>query len=962
MKYANTFRAGRVMPFLLLALLGFAVQLVQPDSAMAQSEESSETPRYSLDFSGKPLPEVLEILATTTQANLMFDPELVGQQYVYRRLRGNSIQQLLNALLADTELDFITLSSGTLVIVRATARAAVYGSLTGKVVDAETGAPLPGANVTLADASGGTYTNQAGQFSFNQLLSGRHELIFSYVGYEPVRIEIMISKDGQQHEHIALPPRAFSIQPVVVPAHRSRYAEMRHAQHHQHQEWEQAGEKRSAMQSLSLFSGVQHGLPLTDTHIQGGQRGEHRLYLDGIPVYNPYSFGQLFSAFSPYAVGQMQIEKAGFDASEGSHITGKIDVQHRNTPRRNESLLVQADAFNTNVFAGQEFSLQNGQAVELMAAFRSSLWETYEAPGLRNTLQSWDQVDPLLYDLLQQRESKTGMRDFRPVNNRSDLSFYDAHVSAAWEPGPYQRVQASFYRGGNDVQTDVLTQEQLYSDAQYMFARDSYNWTNTAAQLRYNWIASPRLDLSGQIGYSHNEMQHGYAMADNDLIHRLSNEAVFYYEQPSDPDAITLRNKHDDTEGLSEESLFERVARNLDEAAWQLDNNMMQHLLARVDATYAFNPDVELEAGVQTDILRSRFDLSGLFYLPAVDDQESEIYSSYVNLKWRLSPPLLLTAGSRLSYFLGSRQQQMYAEPRLRLQYDRRDSGIGPWSLRLSGGIYRQFVNQFDVTNAGPSSIVPAFSIWAHDSGLQQPLAYHTALSFLAEPSLLGHIHAEGWLRFQPAAYITSYDRLLYNSGDTREGFDAFAEVTDMRAAGGSLRITRELLQKRLQLLAGYDYSYARIDMESQFGREMPAAWNQPHTLQARAMSPLGTRWTLVAKWQRVMGRKWAFRQSYYDFLMLHSVEGIGQFDFTSPENDGLPAFDQLDLSVVYARSVGATRLQARLDLNNLLNRRNVVDYSVIPVATQDDGSQVLDVRARKLPGFTPSVSLQLSF
>ncbi|MFW6348247.1 MAG: hypothetical protein ACOC2C_06535, partial [Cyclonatronaceae bacterium] len=753
-------------------------------------------------------------------------------------------------------------------------------------------------------------------------------------------------------EHIALTPRAFSVQPVVVPAHRSRYAEARHAQHHHHQEWEQVSGKKTALQSLSLFSGVQHGVPLSDTHIQGGQRGEHRLYLDGVPVYNPYSFGQVFSAFSPYAIGQMQVEKAGFDATAGSHIAGKIDMQHRSSPRGGETMLAQADPFSTNILAGRQIELAQSRSVEFMAAFRSSLWNDYTGYELQQTFENWDQIDPLLYNLLQQDEGKVGMRNFRPLDNRSELGFYDAHFSAAWEPGPYERMQASFYKGKNKVETDVLTREQFFAGAEYMFTHDSYDWENTVAQLRYDWIASPRLDLGGQLGYSRNAMHHGYAMANDALIRSLGHGATPVRQKE------TLLS----TEGFAEEGLFERVEAHLGEADWQIDTNNISHYLARADAAYAFSPDLTLETGVQAELLRSSFDLSGLFYLPAVDDQSSGIYTSYANLTWRLSPPLLLTAGTRTSYLAGRQNRRVYAEPRLRLQYDRATSAIGPWSLRLSGGMYRQYVNQFDITNAGPSSIVPSFSIWAHDSGLRQPLAYHTALSFLATPGAIGSIQAEGWLRLQPAAYITSYDRLLNNTGNTREGFEAFAEVTDMQAAGGSLRVMRDLLEKRLQLFAGYDYSYSRINMESQFGRWLPAAWNQPHTLQARIIGRPAARWTLVGKWQRIIGRKWAFRKSYYDFLMMHEVRQAGTFDFTRPETDRLPAFDQLDLSIIYNRAIGATRLEARLELNNLLNRQNVIDYSVYAPATHADGSQQLDMRARKLPGFTPSASLQVSF
>lgn len=895
-------------------------------------------PAYSLDFSGDTLTDALDRIAALTSADLIYDPRVVGIRHIYRRVRGNTTAELLKSLLQGTQLDFIILSSGTFVIVQSSQRPPEFGSFTGQITDAATGEPLQGATVMFADASGGTVTNRSGFFSISNMMSGQHELVFSFIGYEPVRKVIEVNGNGTTRERITLNPKPLDVSPIVVSAHRSMLpASWHHEQAEARTLWSSGERHQCAVQSLSLFSGVQHGLPLSDTHIQGAQRGEHRMYLDGMPVYNPYSFGQLFSAFSPFAISRVEVEKAGFDASMGSHIAGSIGLKHALSPRQRQSALWQADPLSTNFFGSAGHTTTAGNNINMMAAFRSSVWSIFQDPTLAGTLSEWDSIDPMLYGLVATPGLKTtGMRSFSPVANTSDIFFYDVHLAGSADFGPYQRMNFSLYSGQNQVETDVLAREQFFDDG-FMFSRDHYNWLNTVAQLGYDWVVSPRLDLSFQAGYSGNRMRHNYVMADNSIYAMLAGDA-----------------------SLSDSEIFGLYRENLGHGAAQHDSNEIRHYLGRVDAEYAINPRFSLSGGVQADFVQSSFDLSSLFYLPAVDEQQSVHLSSYLNTHFTLPGPWRFTVGSRITRLTGS--SQTFLEPRAQVQYDRQQSAIGFWSLRLAGGVYRQFINQFDITNAGPSSIVPSFTIWAHDSSLPQPKAWHGSASFLSEPARGTSIRLEGWLRYQPTGYITSYDRLLTDSGHTREGFDAFAEITDMQSWGGSIRLSQQLMGNSLNLLLGYDYSRADINMQSQFGRVMPAPWNQPHSVQARAIAHLTDKWTVSGRWQYIAGRAWAFRQAYYDFLMMHNVHGIDRFNFTSPEDDRLPAFSQFDLSVIFTQNIGITQLQTRLDLVNVLNRRNVIDRGVHAHAMHADGTQELSVYDRRLPGFSPSLSVQFSF
>ena len=908
--------------------------------AEAQERIRSVDYRYSFSFSATPLSEALENIAASAGVNLIFDPELVANQFVYSRVRGNTINDLLSVLFDRKDLDYIILSSGTYVVVKSARAASSFGSLTGQVVDAQTGEPLMGATVMIADASAGTVTNRSGQFSLGGIISGEQELIFSYLGYEPVRKKIKIPQQGNITERIALNSRPVDFFPVVVSAHRPLTAGMHHEQAAEPRNgWSAGNRYNSAIQSLDLFSGVQHGIPMAGTHIQGAQRSEHRMYLDGVPVYNPYTFGQLSSAFSPYAINRIEVDKAGFDASVGSYIAGKINLKHNVSGRAGQNALFQADPLSTNAFGSVRTTTNNGRSLELMAAYRTSIWGVYEDPVLSGTLSEWDRIDPLLYNLVASKGNGVLMQDFAPVNNRSDIGFYDVHVAGSYQPGPFGRLGFSMYSGQNDVRTDVLASEQMHGNQLYMFSRDSYGFTNTVAQISYDWIATPRLDLSGQLAYSMNRMQHGYFMADNDRVETIRD----------------LTNA-----GQDEGALFGAITDNIEHTTAQLDSNMLQHYIGRADAAYAVSPRFSVETGLQADFVRSEFDLSGLFYLPAVDAQKSAIFSSYANVHFSISAGMFARIGSRFTYLNGS--GDVFAEPRAQLQYDQSESLIGDWSIRLSGGLYRQFINQFDITNAGPSSIVPSFTIWAHDSSFRQPAAWHTAVSLVLNPTSTTTIYSETWLRLQPAGYITSYNNLLEESGHGHSGLGSFAEVTDMRAWGGGFRVNQELLGSRIKLMGGYDYSNAEINMESQFGRVMPAPWNHPHTLQGRVLARMTSQFSIVGQWQRVAGRTWAFRQSYYNFLMMHNVHTVQQFDLTSPENDRLPAFDQIDVSFIYKQVLGFSHVEARLDLMNVLSRRNSIDRGIYAHRTHADGNQELKLADRRLPGFNPSISLQISF
>lgn len=918
-------------------LITLLLILLLPVSAIGEIRDDDT---YSFEFQGESLHEVLKEVARITETDLAFDPQLVEEEVVYERIREQTVPDLLTQVLKETPLDYVILSSGTIVIVESVEEEPSYGTLAGKVLDERTGEPLPGATIMLADVSGGTTTNQHGNFSINRMMTGTYRIIFSYMGYETVEKKIDITPYEQVEEEVRLPPEPIDFKPVLITDHQPRIPGITGSGPVESQsEWEMPGYRNDAIRSLNLYSGVQYGLPMQDLHVQGGHRSEHKTRLDGVPIYNPYSFGQMFSAFSPLAIGKVQLHKAGYGVEQGSRIAGIVDLTHEAVPEGESGGNLQGDPLNVNLRGDLSLDL-NDRPFKLMGAIRANYWNIYRDPTMEQTLMNWDYVDPLLTNNL--LNPSQDISAFEPIGQESSVNYFDIHLSGSFELDDYNTLRGSFYSGHNYVSTYHAGQSILETyENPYLFAQDGYNWSNLMSRLTWDSRLTPRLSLSSMLAYSYSSMDHTYHLSTSEspLISR------------------------GDTQMMSALSGYMEVG----EALLQTHNagNRIEHLILRSDADYSISPHTNIEAGLDVNLVASTVDFGDYFlsYSWPRFRQHSVISSVYGNVNRHFGSNWKLTAGSRFTYT--SSHQNLYAEPRISLQYDQPDSRLGYWSARFAGGLYRQFINQYEITTVGPTSQVPSLTVWSHALDSDIPKAYHASGSWLIHPTDHLTLELDAYYKWQPIAYITSHTNISggYSQLQNMESVSAaFAETTQMKTYGAGLRFHQNLGDSRISLMGGYDYSISRREMESQFNRWLPTPWNEPHRLQARSLVRLSGNLSAVVKWQSIYGRTWGFRQAYYDYLLHQSeVTTYGRFTFSRPEEDELSPFHQLDISLVYQPELGPVNLDLRVDLINVLNRRNTMDWSLVP---KEHGEQLgfseYKIKKRQMPGFYPTLSLEI--
>jgi hypothetical protein len=94
------------------------------------------------------------------------------------------------------------------------------GSVQGMITDAETGKPLPFANVSVMGTSVGTLSNQSGTYVLARVPAGRYRIQVSYMGYATENRRVRVIAGRGTRVDFALRPQRIAAEEIVVEAER----------------------------------------------------------------------------------------------------------------------------------------------------------------------------------------------------------------------------------------------------------------------------------------------------------------------------------------------------------------------------------------------------------------------------------------------------------------------------------------------------------------------------------------------------------------------------------------------------------------------------------------------------------------------------------------------------------------------------------------------------------------------
>jgi len=669
--------------------------------AALPAAHAQTAPVYTLVAQEVPLRDALDEIVRITQIDILFSSDLVANRQASCVRQDEPVEALLRCVLRGTGLDFVRSSSGAYVIIEAVETAPQYADLSGRVVDAETGAPLPFANILLADASAGTTADAAGVFRFARVMSGRHRIRASYIGYRMAAQEITLEPGTPQRVDVALAPEAVIIQPIVVDGRvQERLSATLDAEALAQDELDglRGAATMDIARQVSRLAGVRISQPLADVHIQGGALGEHLTLLDGAAVRNPVSLGRHLGAFSPLALSRLEVKRAGFGAAHGSHLSGVVsayhDLQHPNAP----ALAVSLDPVSANGKVRLGWDRPNGTTGTVMAAFRRSLWDVYRDGGMATMLDRWQAPDPVFTAWwIRQPVARQTLAVQRATPT---VHFTDTHLAGRFTFGPLHVLTASLYHGSNDLSaqhTVLHTPSASRVDRASLLGLDNaYGWTNWAGHVRHHALLSSRSMLTLEATGSWHTSTYIYRQA----------RAPIEAEQ---------------SVAAQEPALLAALATN----AAQVDEyNDVGEFAVGGSWDHAFAPGQHVELGLRAAHTTTAFELGNPFIAPFRYSAALWQTSGHAALSLRLTSRWQAEPSVRTTWVPD--RATLYAEPRLRVRYDAPWREAGTWALQLGGGLYRQFVNTFALSSASATAVVPSLLFWLPtDASLAPPRVLH---------------------------------------------------------------------------------------------------------------------------------------------------------------------------------------------------------------------------------------------
>lgn len=921
----------RFSPLALLAVLALAVPA---QSSQAQSSAA----RFSFAFAGQPLGDALDVLKHNMRLELAYNPALVEGKQTGCAIEEAVAEEVLRCVLKDTGLTFSQLSSGLYILDVAEERLPANGQLSGSVLDGESGEPLPFANVQVMDTDRGTATNVSGRFSFPDLPPGRYRLAVSYLGYAATEDTVQVASDSHTRTDIRLSASPIPVAPVVIDGLQWRLPsnQLGAASTTLNHDIEITGLTSSVSQELGSLMGVSLHDATSEIHVQGGRSGDHQFRLDGVPLFLPTNLGGFIGPFSPFAVGRLTVHKAGYGAAEGSQLSGVIDVDHAMGSPEPHALDLQVDAMSLNGRVRLHSEEDRDVQATVMTAARYGLWDIYTAPSVLDLLEDWNRTDPLLLaafglpDLAPSEQADVFTERVYSTGNPS-LGFLDVHSALRVRFGPLRSLYASGYWGERQMDSDRNPFAPDRSDTlpTQRFFRDFYTWETAAGQVRYESVLNPRIMATVQVHASHYALQHDYGS-----------------DQPASRSTLDDQNRIDEFGGA-------------------------------LRLSYIDGERFDLDAGLEPSFTRSRFVIQGTEEMPINHDASDWRLAAFVENRLTPNPNTIVELGTRFTYLPSHRR--IFAEPRLALRYDRPESGIGPWALRVGLGLYRQFVSQFDVSSRSPRALLSTNRVWLNvDSSVSPQRASHFSTEFLVQPVPSWTIRFEGYLKHLLHLLAINYaaepvaDPSLTGTGGFPQ--DAFLRNGSGYAHGAALQIEKQFDDVSLE--SRYEYSFSERSLETLFrGGFDPVPWSEPHQFTVAANWLPTERVALLARWRSVWGRTWGFRQAYYDFfganetlsptilepVLAQIQRHVDAYNLDNPREHRLPGLHQLDLSAAYTLPFGATSLQVRLDLLNVIGRDNVADWRFAPARRADGNLQLLTREDRRLLPFTPAFAVRVS-
>jgi len=378
------------------------------------------------------------------------------------------------------------------------------GKISGKVIDAETGEALPGANVQLVGTSVGAAASLEGDYFILNVPPGTYNVRAQYIGYNSMEITgLKVSVNRTANANFKLTATVIEGQTVTVEAEKvaikkDQTSSVRNVSSEQMS----ILPVESVGQVVSLQSGVVEG------HFRGGRFNEVSYMIDGMQVTNTFNQEGKSVDLEADAVEEVEVIKGTFNAEYGRAMSGIVNAVtkdggnafHGSASSSFANYLTE----NKDIFMGlkdndfnrqQDYKLQlSGPVIKDKLTFFTNLRyqdNKYELNGYRlfNPTDSsfFNSADPAEW-----YSEKTGDSSIVPMNWGKHINFTGKLSSRL-----SQNIKVSLLYLYNDNQSSSYSHDWKFNPD----GRPTYNSTSHMLTFSWNHMLTPAMFYEAKLGY-----------------------------------------------------------------------------------------------------------------------------------------------------------------------------------------------------------------------------------------------------------------------------------------------------------------------------------------------------------------------------------------------------------------------------------------------------------------------------
>lgn len=206
-------------------------------------------------------------------------------------------------------------------------------SITGRVLDGGTRAPIVAASIVLKGTRTGTLTDDAGRFTL-RVPVGQATLVASRIGYDAAERIVSVQQDGVSPVLFLLARSGTQLATVKVAADVTERAQFRGSPDAGVITMRGETVKRvpvigepDVLRVVQLLPGVVATNDFTAGYnVRGGESDQNLVLLDGYPLYNPFHLGGLFGTFIDETVAGFELIPGGLPARYGTRLSSVLSV------------------------------------------------------------------------------------------------------------------------------------------------------------------------------------------------------------------------------------------------------------------------------------------------------------------------------------------------------------------------------------------------------------------------------------------------------------------------------------------------------------------------------------------------------------------------------------------------------------------------------------------------------------